>query len=527
MASNSNSQKWQQAIDGISMMQSKLSPEELSAFNALVELYNSGDSKSDESGGYVRIIANVLPQHAKNRILYVHLKNFVALCEQYFEIKSKTPPIPTQSRTKQTLETQNSGRAGIPTRTGSRTQQTAGTEVQSPGIDFSGVSQQLGKAGDSLKKTSVQLARGLAPIGRWFKKHFWKMVVTVGVVAVIAVVLFFVHQRMNEVFQPASDGQSWGFVNSRGNFAISPQFEAAYAFSDGLARIRLDGKTGYVNRRGELVIPAIYTSGTAFNDGLAFVVSDGGHPTAIDNRGNVRFVLNTAEYVSAFSEGVAMFIAHDGQRRFVDRAGNVVANAQVDKAIEELHFIRSDFYDASEFIRLFFGREAGNTFDGVNASTTLIELSNHPIYGAGLNARSEHLADYGRRIQITNDIAISHIGFHFGTTPIFNWIDTYNDWGQRIDRRQEFDFDASPDAIVYHFALGGRAIGRSSAVASALKTEVERRQGQSMSSMNRGGRNIYYLPQEGGKLSFAIVNDGATIVLHVAFREEYLSNQFR
>ena len=85
MASNSDLQKWQQAITGIMTAQDELSPDELSAFQVLVSLINSGNFESSKSGGNIRIIKNALKQHGKNRLLKTHLKNFVALCDKHFK----------------------------------------------------------------------------------------------------------------------------------------------------------------------------------------------------------------------------------------------------------------------------------------------------------------------------------------------------------------------------------------------------------------------------------------------------------
>lgn len=52
---------------------------------------------------------------------------------------------------------------------------------------------------------------------------------------------------------------------------IKCQFDSAYAFSGGLARVLKAGKTGYVDPAGKLVIPAVYDWGLDFSDGLALV----------------------------------------------------------------------------------------------------------------------------------------------------------------------------------------------------------------------------------------------------------------
>ena len=95
MATNSDSQNWQQAIQDIQTAQNKLLPEELAAFNALVNLYNTGNSGAVESKNYI----HVLKQHNKNRLLQkVYLPKFVALCEEFFNGQAPTgSPSPISS----------------------------------------------------------------------------------------------------------------------------------------------------------------------------------------------------------------------------------------------------------------------------------------------------------------------------------------------------------------------------------------------------------------------------------------------
>jgi len=88
MITPSNLEKWQKAIQGIEAGQKDLSSEELSAYNTLKELFNSGNFEASGSGGNIQIIKNALPNLSKNRLLRAHLTNFVALCEEIFTNKS-------------------------------------------------------------------------------------------------------------------------------------------------------------------------------------------------------------------------------------------------------------------------------------------------------------------------------------------------------------------------------------------------------------------------------------------------------
>ena len=105
MLPSSDLQKLQQTINGITAAQSELSPEELLVFQALITLFNSGNFEASESGNYIQLIKNALQQHSKNRLLQVHLKNFIVLCEKYFKTQTATPigvPSTINNRTQQT-----------------------------------------------------------------------------------------------------------------------------------------------------------------------------------------------------------------------------------------------------------------------------------------------------------------------------------------------------------------------------------------------------------------------------------------
>ena len=69
-------------------------------------------------------------------------------------------------------------------------------------------------------------------------------------------------------------GVGWGFIDRGGGFVTPPIYEDAYMFSEGLARVKLEGKWGFVDRSGELVIPTRYSKAGELSQGLALVCED-------------------------------------------------------------------------------------------------------------------------------------------------------------------------------------------------------------------------------------------------------------
>ena len=72
----------------------------------------------------------------------------------------------------------------------------------------------------------------------------------------------------------------WGYIDTSGKFAISPQFSKypngrVSSFSDGLAMIVVKGKSGYISHSGNFAIPPQFLAANNFSNGMAMVVAEG------------------------------------------------------------------------------------------------------------------------------------------------------------------------------------------------------------------------------------------------------------
>lgn len=164
----------------------------------------------------------------------------------------------------------------------------------------------------------------------------------------------------------------YGFKDSAGNWAITPQFDYAHDFSDGLALVGLyngspimiakanpwfSTKYGFVDSTGKFIIPPRFTAADSFSEGLApAMVGDmeTGHYGYIDKTGKwaipARF-----DQAQPFSEGlaaVAFYFAEPQPRGgdyhvlkvegfksfnyrrygYIDRAGRMVIKPRFDDA---------------------------------------------------------------------------------------------------------------------------------------------------------------------------------------------------
>jgi hypothetical protein len=46
--------------------------------------------------------------------------------------------------------------------------------------------------------------------------------------------------------------EKYGFNDKNGEIVIKPQFDWTFAFSEGLADVRIDEKYGYIDKKGEI-----------------------------------------------------------------------------------------------------------------------------------------------------------------------------------------------------------------------------------------------------------------------------------
>jgi hypothetical protein len=76
------------------------------------------------------------------------------------------------------------------------------------------------------------------------------------------------------------DGGTWGYINTKGDFVISPRFASSpmdyvWSFEGGLAKIEVAGKFGYIDHTGEFAIPPRLLDGDSFHAGMARVIVEG------------------------------------------------------------------------------------------------------------------------------------------------------------------------------------------------------------------------------------------------------------
>lgn len=148
----------------------------------------------------------------------------------------------------------------------------------------------------------------------------------------------------------------WGYIDTSGKFAITPRFASSVSsFSDGLAKVEVDGKFGYIDRTGSFVIPPQLLDGKDFSDGMARVIVEGpcfdvpDSPcsglrflggdrnaqvackfTYMDKAGNI-ITDHRFDAAGDFSEGLAP-VSAGGKWGFIDKSGAWVVGPRFEHA---------------------------------------------------------------------------------------------------------------------------------------------------------------------------------------------------
>ena len=155
---------------------------------------------------------------------------------------------------------------------------------------------------------------------------------------------------VHEELYPVKKNNKWGYMDSSGNIVISPQFDEAWRFSEGLAVIALgedwnNRKYGFIDKFGNVVIEPMYQDADYFNEGLARIKLDNKFGF-IDNSGKV-IIEPLYDGAGFFSDGLAMIRIGDlytGKKGYINKNGKIVIHVHYDSA--------SDFKEGLAAVRI-------------------------------------------------------------------------------------------------------------------------------------------------------------------------------
>jgi hypothetical protein len=126
------------------------------------------------------------------------------------------------------------------------------------------------------------------------------------------------------------NGNRYGFIDTDGNWAIAPQPNYVYEFSEGLASIKIEGKYGYIDKTGKIAIEPQFVFAYQFQENLAVVTVGTSlrnyQRGYIDKDGNwaIEPQFQNAQW---FSEGLAA-VRVDDRWKYIDKTGETVISGQ-------------------------------------------------------------------------------------------------------------------------------------------------------------------------------------------------------
>lgn len=125
------------------------------------------------------------------------------------------------------------------------------------------------------------------------------------------------------------------YINKKGEWLGSSLFERADAFSDGMAKVRINDKWGFINTNGDIVIDPIYNENSGeFSEGLApvsLIV-----PSKTDKWRSLTYVINyKGEIVLGPYENVIIQTFRNGLARFIRQRSDLGSNCSEDSYINK------------------------------------------------------------------------------------------------------------------------------------------------------------------------------------------------
>ena len=145
------------------------------------------------------------------------------------------------------------------------------------------------------------------------------------------------------LYSIVKDGK-WGFIDQTGRVVIKPQFDNAFDFQDGLARVTEHGKVAFVDPTGKVVLRPEFQIVEDFSEGLAAVnnglkrdphiglVIEPGRWGYIDKTGQLAIPM-TLTHAEAFSEGLAAAELNN-RTGFIDRTGKMLFEVPLDVTMD-------------------------------------------------------------------------------------------------------------------------------------------------------------------------------------------------
>lgn len=182
----------------------------------------------------------------------------------------------------------------------------------------------------------------------------------------------------------------WGFIDTTGVFALTPRFDDARDFCEGLAAVNVNGKWGYADKKGTLIVENKYMTCADFSDGRALVQGFNKKYQYIDNQGKI--ILDCpGDECRSFVNGYAVFMVNEAYG-IIDGKGNILVPAR----FQDLRFGAPDQFIAKQ------GNQEGvlNT-EGkwvISPKPAFIKWANQGLYLIKENTEYQYWTKNGERL---------------------------------------------------------------------------------------------------------------------------------
>ena len=126
---------------------------------------------------------------------------------------------------------------------------------------------------------------------------------------------------------PIGSNQGFGYIDGNGKVVISPRFQWADDFSEGLARVSVGDRMGFIDTSGNTVIEPQYAWAGSFREKRAVVEVEGKYGS-IDDAGYMA-IAPRFDRADVFSGGLAV-VQLEGRYGYVDMSGDFAVEPRYD-----------------------------------------------------------------------------------------------------------------------------------------------------------------------------------------------------
>lgn len=137
-------------------------------------------------------------------------------------------------------------------------------------------------------------------------------------------------EALNAILLPYKFDEKWGYIDKNGAVIITPRFEGASFFREGMAVVQSNGKLGYIDALGNFIIAPKFQDASSFKNGIAVVGNEDDYYGVIDRTG-IMVLPMIFDEVSEPAEGF-FYTLKDDEYTFFDLNGKQIFDHVFDEA---------------------------------------------------------------------------------------------------------------------------------------------------------------------------------------------------